>query len=396
MKKVLVITEAFLSGNASGFNKTAWSLISSGFHPDEVKVMVPYVVKGMYKGEPDIESNIHFRLYLIKGMRNRLSVVFGQLIKYMNYIFRNIYTRFIDVGDDISTILVIPNTFEVLHTAYLLSVRCSKPLSIFLMDDWLYSQSLSYERKIVQSVMDRASGFLFISGALKDSMYKRYELEKPYQLYFNPLRQYLNREKAIKEISDNCKLCYVGSIYEMHNSLFTFIEFLNKFNNSNTSTITLDIYTTKQIFESSGLKGYLSNHVQYVGFLDYDSLLDTICKYDFGLLSTSFTQTDSIKNIVSTSLLTKLNDYVSAGLPIMCYGPSYSASNNFVKKHELGVEISSNTYSQFSEKISAYMRDKMLIRDKVKHASQYYHRVAFDNYCNSNKAAFFVKSLVDV
>jgi len=80
----------------------------------------------------------------------------------------------------------------------------------------------------------------------------------------------------------------------------------------------------------------------------------------------------------------------------MCYGPSYSASNTFVKKHELGVEISSNTYDSFSEKISADLRERLSIRDKVRIASEYYHQLAFDKYCNSNKAALFVKSLDDV
>src|SRR5690606_27994113 len=96
---------------------------------------------------------------------------------------------------------------------------------------------------------------------------------------------------------------------------------------------------------------------KFGGMLPYEKLTPILNQADFLLVTTSFEE--SLKNLVSTSVLTKITDYMIAGKPIISIGPIYSACNRFIEKWKCGY-----TYSDLkSEKLSKFILD--ISRDKI-------------------------------
>lgn len=90
----------------------------------------------------------------------------------------------------------------------------------------------------------------------------------------------------------------------------------------------------------SGYKFYkqIFNHHKFVN--NQNELINTISKYDVGLIPMSFNKKD--RDLVTTSFPGKASTYISAGLPILVIAPDYSAISGIVEQYGIGEVINLN------------------------------------------------------
>jgi hypothetical protein len=126
---------------------------------------------------------------------------------------------------------------------------------------------------------------------------------------------------------------------------------------------------------------YLNYNILYGGFINDEELTSKMREYHIGLISTSFSENPDIKNVVSTSLLTKLNDYITGCLPILHFGPSYAATDHFIKENNIGFCINSYEYPVFENSMNSMINNFTDFRcEYIKNRKTYFKTV--NKICN--------------
>jgi glycosyltransferase involved in cell wall biosynthesis len=149
----------------------------------------------------------------------------------------------------------------------------------------------------------------------------------------NPININNSIKKFIPLSSSTYSVAYAGSIHNFHyDALIKVAEAIYYLKNKGIS-IDLIIYTNqiswdtyREILQKFG--------VINGGVIPYDNLFSILNKSDILLCTTSFDS--KFKNIVSTSVFTKITDYLASARPVWCFGPEYSANNFFLKENSIG------------------------------------------------------------
>ena len=88
--------------------------------------------------------------------------------------------------------------------------------------------------------------------------------------------------------------------------------------------------------------------VKFYGYVPMSKLPYLVASSDFGIISRP-----SIRNTwIMSSIRMTIYDYLSAGLPILAYGPSYSYTKLFIIKNKLGLYIPSDKPEDIAESIN--------------------------------------------
>lgn len=216
------------------------------------------------------------------------------------------------------------------------------PYILYWMDDlkdhekerWLFNTGFH----LFQELSCQAAGLAAVSERLLHSLSSRYGAHgKPTLIIHNPVDRLSPEPK--KSPSNPFRLVYAGSLWPMHLDGFLLIAHRINALAAAGKPIECILHTPKSFWlpiqqEISG------PGLRYGGELSYTECLQAMTACDMGLVTASFLP--QYAHLTSSSLQTKLTDYLAAGLPLLSFGPSEAVAHEFVRRWDCGLALSSS------------------------------------------------------
>lgn len=236
-----------------------------------------------------------------------------------------------------ATVIVTVAHGHFFLAATMLSILANIPLVLFVHDNWVQLQAKSSGLlKIVYNcifgaVIRRSSHIFAISLGMQDFLRSNYNVESELQMpACEPIKLGINPRFS----SDNLRFLYAGNfegtvIYNFKILIQMFIsEALRK--DYGIESWRLCICTHA---ENDEIKKIIPSdpRIEIKNWLTQGGLSEELQKADILFLPFSFK--DEYKNIVNTSLPTKLADYLASGSPILVFAPSYSSLARYAKTY---------------------------------------------------------------
>jgi glycosyltransferase involved in cell wall biosynthesis len=213
------------------------------------------------------------------------------------------------------------------------------------MDDWMATDHPQWLSGSVQTLtyqlLSDAAGWLMISEPLQETLSKRYQLEpKQSMVVHNPVD--LSGKKPPDEEIPNTgtfRIVYAGSIWPMHyDAVAAIAEAVFQLRRDG-KDIELILHTDQYFwntYEDKWQNWEVTNGLS----IPYQELDSYLKRANLLLVASSFLPEQSF--MTSSSVQTKITDYMAAGRPILSCGPDYSACNKFIKKWKCGLVCETN------------------------------------------------------
>lgn len=373
--RILVITEEPLSKTSLGFGKTLTNILQ--LFP--TSTLLFYVPKNDYDKDGYREFAypvVKFRYkQLICLQRRRYAIILNRLLDFINNsfqylaIYKKVNSKIKDFDPDI--ILLVPMRYSTLLEGYVVHKKINKPIVVYLMDDTFHDKGYhigGYRQKIIYDLLLKANGWIMISRYLSEELSNRYNIQKNEVLILhnpvdttNSIKDFLplEREKFI--------IAYAGSIHPFHaDALLNIARAVYELRQEGID-IVLQIYTRQDFWQHYDYY-FRSFQVVNGGFIVYENLFDTLNNADILLCTTSFDK--QYFNLVSTSVFTKISDYMASGRPVLSYGPSYSANNRYLIENEVGLVFESNDIADLKSYLlkirdEKYLQNQIIIKQFV-------------------------------
>lgn len=370
MSRILVITEDPLNKKSLGFGRTLTNILK--LFPNDSLLF--YVPKNNFIGEGYSEytySVIKFRHkeFMCKH-RRRYAFMFNAISKFINNslqylgIYRKPVSEILEFDPDV--ILLVPMNYGTLLEGYVAHRQLEKPIYIYLMDDTFHDGGYHFggsRQQIIKDLLSRAKGWIMISKYLSDVLIKRYSIQKNSILILhNPV----DTKKSITEFlplkREKFIIAYAGSIHPFHaDALLNVAKAVCELRAEGLN-FELRVYT-RELFWNQYEQSLLALKVVNGGFIDYDNLFTVLNNANILLCATSFDQMHF--DIVSTSVFTKITDYMASGRPVLSYGPSYSANNRYLIENEVGLVFESNDIADLKSYLLRIRDERYLQNDTV-------------------------------
>ena len=211
------------------------------------------------------------------------------------------------------------------------------PLVVYLMDDWLDDPGAHWPgndaARAGTRLLREAGGWLAVSDTLLDSMAVRAGV-RPVNtaVVHNPVTVPSQRPAALDgPRSGPLSIAYAGSLFAMHLDAFVVVAESAARLRAAGTPVRVTLYTDGN-FWSKNESTWRALGVENGGLLPYEQLHATLGGHDLLLVASSFRA--SQERMSRASLQTKVTDYMLAGRPILACGPSYAASNSFLRQHQ--------------------------------------------------------------
>jgi len=360
--KILVITENPPRENSLGFGRTLTNILKD--YPSD-KIL--YYLPDEDYSHPDYQ--VFQSKFLKFGLKNKRIneprwwvPYFNKVLNFYNHSLQSLRVPhqqlkvITEFGADV--IFVVPMMYATLLEAKRINKFIRIPMFIYLMDDTMHDRWCHWggmRQSIIKQVLRKAAGWVMISKYLAEVLAKRYGIDSPKTLILhNPvdstmaIRTYspLGRNKFV--------IAYAGSIHAFHDALFKVAEAVYIMQQEGMD-VELKIYTRQDFWKNSEMT-FKKWNVVNGGFVNYDQLFKTLNEADLLLCTTSFSQQHT--SLVSTSVFTKLTDYMASGRLVLSYGPSYSANNRFMKENNLGITFDDPDIGALKEYIKTQIHSK--------------------------------------
>lgn len=249
-------------------------------------------------------------------------------------------------------ILICPISPRCLLMGQRLYQHFQIPFLIYFMDDWMatdHPQWLSNSvQKLTHQLLSEAAAWLMISEPLQETLSKRYQIEpKQLMVVHNPVD--LSGKKPPDEVisgNHTFRIVYAGSIWPMHyDALAVIAEAVFQLRQDG-KDIELILHTAPYFWNTYEDKwqGWEVTNGLSIPYEEIDSYLR---RGDLLLVVSSFLPEQSF--MTSSSVQTKITDYMAAGRPILACGPDYSACNKFIKKWNCGLVCETNNLVQVKD-----------------------------------------------
>ena len=242
-------------------------------------------------------------------------------------------------------ILICPISPSCLLMGQKLYKHFGIPFLIYFMDDWMATDHPQWLSSSVQTLtyqlLREAAGWLMISEPLQETLSKRYQLEpKQSMVVHNPVD--LSGKKPPDEEIPNTgtfRIVYAGSIWPMHyDAVAAIAEAVFQLRRDG-KDIELILHTDQYFwntYEDKWQNWEVTNGLS----IPYQELDSYLKRANLLLVASSFLPEQSF--MTSSSVQTKITDYMAAGRPILSCGPDYSACNKFIKKCDCGLVCETN------------------------------------------------------
>ncbi|HVX25701.1 MAG TPA: glycosyltransferase [Parafilimonas sp.] len=358
--KLLLISDESLDENKGGFSQTLFNVFSF-LNPEDLLFITskPAAVPG----DMFTKRTLTYNIQLISIQKNRLGKYFNKLIDWINYSinyqlrhYRKLQHAIRNFDPDV--VVVAPNKEEGLFMYIKLKAAFhNKKVIPYFMDDWLRNSRLSWTGTNIQlcarRLLKESKAWLMISENLADIFKERYHVvpERILEVH-NPVNVSNLPEVKPPEIKDEYVFVYAGSIWQMHfDSLLTMAKAINFLKQKR--KLRLIVYTPQQHWEWR--KDDLNSlGVEYGGFIPYKNIHQKLEAADFLLLTSSFDQ--HLFTHTTSSIQTKITDYLKAGRLIISCGPAYSANHKLLKKHVCGICIESQDEKEIAEELDIILQ----------------------------------------
>jgi glycosyltransferase involved in cell wall biosynthesis len=373
--KMLVITENPPRENSLGFGRTLTNILKD-YPLDKILYYVP---------DNDF-SHADFKTfqsnYLTFGFKSKRrseprwwAPYVNIALNFYNHSFQSLRTPhqqlkvIHEFNPDI--ILLVPMMYSTLLEGWRINKLICKPLFVYLMDDTMDEGGAHWggrRQSVVKRTLNNAAGWVMISKYLAEVLANRYGIvPKKTLILHNPV----DVSKAIKTYiplgRNKFVIAYAGSIHGFHDALFKVAQAVYELQGEEVD-VELKIFTRQDFwenFESIFRKWNVVNG----GFVNYGQLFETLNDANLLLCTTSFAEEHA--SLVSTSIFTKLTDYMASGRVVWSYGPSYSANNRFMEENNLGITSYNSEINPLKEfiKIQIKCRDeyKLLVEKQTKY-----------------------------
>ena len=367
--KIILVTDSHPCLNGGGISQTLYNILE-GYR--STIYLVDKANKHLDHNQDFLHVNLlGYNIFSFPYLNNRVGLFLNSYIRKLNLLLLDLSNKTlinVEKVDD-SIILVSTTDLYKLLLAYKIHKQTTIPIVSYFMDDWLATEKLSWftndAQNLAKKLLASSIKWMFISDALRKALIKRYAIqERPSLVLHNPvevideieLRSYANEEPK-----KNYKLVYAGSIWPMHIDAIELLAInLQKIGIMLQKHVTLDIYAPESHWHQYSNRLNQKN-VFYRGYKRYQELTAVLVKADVLLVTASFTKEYAYYS--SSSVQTKLTDYMRVGKPILSIAPRGSAINVFVQKWKCGLIVERSRSDEFLSDIKVAL-NQLLAHDQ--------------------------------
>jgi glycosyltransferase involved in cell wall biosynthesis len=376
LPKIVLVTDVPLSKEGGGINRTLVNLLTD--YPAERFLL--YAPQDALQANPPVEpfaqQAIGFPIRFPLRISNRLAKWIDPLVRLINFELmawlpiphqKQIQAFAPDL------ILVCAHSLSAILLGYRLTQQINCPYLIYAMDDWTNDANRRWftgnGRDLLYKLLKDAAGWLVISEELKDSFSQYFHLApERIMIVHNPVDLSDRKPPNLKvQTTGTFKIVYAGSIWQMHyDGLAAVAQAVYEMRQEGYD-VELILHTEPGFWECYKSE-WQSWEVTYGGLIPYSQLNHFLQQADLLLVTSSFLS--EFELFTRSSLQTKVTDYMAAGRPILCCGPSYSVCNNFVKKWNCGLVVETNCIPEIKNFLVKQLKNRI--------PNQIYAQIAFD------------------
>jgi glycosyltransferase involved in cell wall biosynthesis len=352
LPRLLFISDVTLNAESTGINRTLVNLLES-YPANNFMLYAPDKdLKSLPTYPPLAENVAAFPSYFLPYLSNRLGFLFNPPLESLNFqLFQSLPLANRHQIDDFSpeVAVICPNGPLGLIAGYKVIKELNIPFLIYFMDNWVSSCNINWLSGNIQSicgfVLQQADGWLMISSQLEKDLSERYKVSPKRSLVVHNPVNLSNRPNPnfTPYLSGTFRVAYAGAIWSMHyDAIAVIAEAIYEMRNSGID-IELVLYTNEGFWESHKAN-WDSWQVRYGSFIQYEKLTEYLQQANLLLVASSFLPESA--HIVSSSVQTKLTDYMASGQPILSCGPDYAICNDFVRNWNCGFVCETNKITE--------------------------------------------------
>jgi len=264
---------------------------------------------------------------------------------------------------------------EVVHSCLgniqipVLALHCAKLCNVNLiphfMDDWpstMYAgrPDLVIQRRLLLSTLQRIMKVAPIGMGISDLMATEYSAA-----YGVPFYSFMNCTSVAPEIEPMAapdptvgpRFIYTGCLH--HNRWRSLKEIGDALRHVNSEGIRGKLYVYAPAEDISEFGGRVAGpSVEVVGSLAQHEVMGVMKSGHVMVHVESFER--DMRKYTRLSMSTKIPQYMAAGRPIFCYGPSEVASCSFIEENECGIVVGSQNRSELAAAMRCILQDASL------------------------------------
>jgi glycosyltransferase involved in cell wall biosynthesis len=344
--KVLLLSDVTMCADAGGIYQTLYNVFSF-LDPVNLLCVTPL---DQFENHPPAEiflpCYVTYNFELLTIPKNRLAKYVGPFVNWFNYSYSQNVDRFKSIKKKITSfdpdvIISCSNGTRgvFMHYKLLDGINVKDNVIPYFMDDWMYQSNLKWQGGQIHSLVKKLLEnpyWLMISRELSDILKNRYHISPQKVLaVHNPVN--LLDAPALSPLAKKQEytLAYAGALWQMHFDSFCIIA---KAVHAIQSVIKINLiwYTTPDFWEWRKAK-LEPLGVQYGGSIPYSNIHNVLSEADALILCSSFSSEWITHS--KGSIQTKITDYLKSRKLIISCGPTYSANHNFIKEHDCGICI---------------------------------------------------------
>lgn len=189
-----------------------------------------------------------------------------------------------------------------------------------------------------------------------------------------------DKYRTKKEKSKNINIVYLGTLGNSYN-LKCIMDAIKKINNSTVKFVVIGDGMLRQEFEEYAQK--LKLNCEFTGNLPYGKMVEKLCTCDIAV--------NPIKRGSAGSIINKVGDYASAGLPIINTQESQEY-RDLVERYEIGYNCENDDIDKIAEKIE-FLINNPNIREKMGKNNRKLAEEKFDRSVTYNQIVNLIKEV---
>lgn len=271
--------------------------------------------------------------------------------------------------EKIDHILVCPHPGNDLLSAYLISIICRIPMSIYFFDCFSVAQIYGlrkYFSKTIERISVKRAANIFVMSEYLDDFYKKnYGVKSILVPHPIDIEEYDHR--IMTDISNRSRLktriVYTGNIYEAHlDAVRNLVDAVSEMD-----TVEFHIYSRSSV-DTLKKMGIIGDNVIWHGYVEQNMIAEIQMKADILFMPLAFHS--PYQSIVKTASPGKLPEYLAAGRPIIVHAPSDSYISWYAKKNGWAYIVDELDKNKLKEAILKIMSSEKLQQELILNAKK--------------------------
>ena len=267
------------------------------------------------------------------------------LVWKLRRVYRNneLLTWIKDFSPDV-LFLVAGDTVFLNDLAIKISIKFDIPLYSYFVDDYYFRKQscllAGSIRRSIANVIKKSRRYYVISELMENDYAREFGRDG-----LILMKDIIEVPAVRQNVDDVIHVVYLGNVYwDRADTLLKLGEYLDKINSPNVKCV-LEIYTNSEIHQEIFDRARSIQSIHFMQPVYGDKYIATLCNADVLLHVEGFSSSHITK--AKYSISTKLNEYVSAGRPIVAIGDSCLASIQYAKSFALVCDnLSELSFSQ--------------------------------------------------